>query len=234
MSNNTVNFNKALYDCATECSLRRINRTCKINFDSVACQSCRYYVKHYVNADPRHVELFMMEAEIKANDLHYQARSGIIWTIILIALIGFFTFKYVQWKINNDAYWKSREQQSPATTKVYVDEVWGTCEKVAQDMQRKKDYNGDGLINCIDAAVSFYTHFPDKSRITIERNINLPQQFNHLFNCVLINGTWRAIEPQAAYMRRGNNYFMKEYWGKQYDYKLNKDETEIWKVHARK
>jgi len=232
MSNNTVNFNKALYDCATECALRRLNRTCKKKFESASCQRCRYYVKHYVNADPRHVELFMMEAENNAYNLHHDARQSTVLILILIGLACLFVYGIASQRIKNAAYWKEQQSLAPTTT-IVRDEIWLICDKVARDMRLGKDYNGDGLINCIDAAVAFYKYYPDKSKVCIERNINPPVKFNHLFNCVLINGVWRAIEPQAAYIRRDNTYWMRSYWGKQYDYTLNKDETEQWKKYTR-
>jgi hypothetical protein len=47
---------------------------------------------------------------------------------------------------------------------------------------------------------------------------------NHLFNCVLIDGVWRAIEPQA-YWKNNSSYWMKDNWGSKYDNSKNKDVT---------
>jgi hypothetical protein len=97
---------------------------------------------------------------------------------------------------------------------------------------KKTDVNKDGLYNCIDAAVLFYKHYPDKSRVCIEINKNPKTGMHHLFNCVFTDGVWKAIEPQAYYTNK-SNYLMWAVWGNQYDNTYNHDETEKWKVYAR-
>jgi hypothetical protein len=49
---------------------------------------------------------------------------------------------------------------------------------------------------------------------------------HHLFNVVLIDGTWRAIEPQAVYRGHRNTYFMRDIWGSRYDHTLNRVVTQ--------
>jgi len=94
------------------------------------------------------------------------------------------------------------------------------------------DVDGDGLHNCIDAAVLFYQYYPDKSKVAIIINKNSSTGMNHLFNAVLINGIWVAIEPQA-YATNQRSYHMQDIWGSQYDSTFNRDETERWKIYAR-
>jgi len=55
---------------------------------------------------------------------------------------------------------------------------------------------------------------------------------NHLFNAVLIDGVWRAIEPQA-FASNQSSYWMRDVWGNQYDSNLNRDETARFSVYAR-
>jgi hypothetical protein len=96
--------------------------------------------------------------------------------------------------------------------------------EVSRAMRYHVDVNNDGLTNCIDAAVTFYKYFPDKSKVCIEVNYNPSTGMHHLFNCVLIDGVWRAIEPQA-YFKNHKSYYMKDVWGSQYDNSKNRDVT---------
>ena len=90
---------------------------------------------------------------------------------------------------------------------------------------KSSDVNKDGLYNCIDAAVLFYKYYPDKSKVAILVNKNPSTDMHHLFNAVLINRSWRAVEPQAYYLgwKAHNTYFMRDIWGSKYDASLNKD-----------
>jgi hypothetical protein len=104
--------------------------------------------------------------------------------------------------------------------------------RIVTEKWKKTDVNGDGLYNCIDAAVLFYKYYPDKNRVCIEVNVNPKTGMNHLFNCVFTDGVWKAIEPQA-YANNYSNYLMWAVWGSQYDKSYNRDETDKWKVYAR-
>jgi len=94
------------------------------------------------------------------------------------------------------------------------------------------DVNGDGKYNCIDAAVLFYKYYPDKSKVGIIINVNPKTDFNHLFNAVLINGRWIAIEPQA-YATNYKTYWMNDIWGNRYDNSYNRVATQIYARYAR-
>ena len=104
--------------------------------------------------------------------------------------------------------------------------------RIVAEKWKKTDVNGDGLHNCIDAAVLFYKYFPDKNKVCIEINVNPKTGMNHLFNCVFTDGVWKAIEPQS-YANNHSYYLMWEVWGSQYDKSYNRDVTERWKVYAR-
>jgi len=94
------------------------------------------------------------------------------------------------------------------------------------------DVNKDGLYNCIDAAVLFYKYYPVRDRVAIIINVNPRTGMNHLFNAVLINGTWIAIEPQA-YATNHRSYLMRDVWGNQYDNSYNRVATETYARFAR-
>jgi len=94
------------------------------------------------------------------------------------------------------------------------------------------DVNRDGLYNCIDAAVLFYQHYPDRSKVTIIINVNSNTGMNHLFNAVLINGSWIAIEPQA-YATNYSSYWMKDVWGNKYDNTYNRVALNRYSGYAR-
>jgi hypothetical protein len=103
--------------------------------------------------------------------------------------------------------------------------------KIVAEKWKKTDVNGDGLYNCIDAAVLFYQYYPDKSKVCIEVNKNPATGMNHAFNCVFTDGVWKAIEPQA-YAINHSNYLMWAVWGNEYDNKYNYDATEEYKRYV--
>jgi len=180
-----------------------------------------------VDADPRHQELFMMEAEDRARALSPDYFKPVFATIV----IGGLLVACLAAMCSNHSPKVSTKQTQP-TAIAKQNDITRTLEKVAEGMRRQVDVNNDGLNNCIDAAVLFYQYYPDKSKVCIERNYNPATGMNHLFNCVLVDGVWRAIEPQMVW-RGHTSYWMKDIWGAQYDNQLNVDETEDWKVFAK-
>jgi len=104
--------------------------------------------------------------------------------------------------------------------------------RIVAQLGKITDVNGDGLYNCIDAAVLFYKYYPIRDRVAIIINVNPRTGMNHLFNAVLINGTWIAIEPQA-YATNHRSYRMKDVWGNQYDNSYNRVATETYARFAR-
>ena len=227
-------FNKAIHNCGMECALRRFNRKCLKRFGSKACLACKWNIEAYVNADPRHVRLFMLQCEHDAQEL--KSRASLPWGIfvagfLIVLFLGIMHYRY------NKKYGPTQfeaSQPTAATRQAHLDdEIWATMSFVTRDLNKKVDVNGDGQINCIDASVLFYQYFPDKDRVCIEVNYNPKTKWHHAFNCVKINGVWRGIEPQSLW-KKGSSYWMKDVWAKKYDSSYNQDETEIYKKYVRK
>jgi len=104
--------------------------------------------------------------------------------------------------------------------------------KIVAQKWKTTDVNKDGLYNCIDAAVLFYKYYPVRDKVAIIINVNPKTDMNHLFNAVLINGTWIAIEPQA-YATGYKSYWMKDVWGNKYDNTFNRVATDNWAKYAK-
>jgi hypothetical protein len=96
---------------------------------------------------------------------------------------------------------------------------------VSRDLNNKRDMTGNGKSNCEDAAILFYMYYPDKDNVRIYANDNDATNMRHAFNIVLIDGVWRAIEPQAYHLGWQSHgiYFMRDIWGNVYDHTKNKD-----------
>ena len=161
-------------------------------------------------------------------------------TIIICSLIGFYihnnqTSRHDKIKSNrniaNAEAPKPQVSQTPQASSM-DSIIRQTISKVTYDMMHDVDVDSNGDISCIDAAVLFYKYFPDKSKVCIEWNYNPKKDFNHMFNCVLINESWRAIEPQMLMFLR-DTYWMADIWGDRYDSRLNKDVTARWEHLAK-
>jgi hypothetical protein len=121
------------------------------------------------------------------------------------------------------AYTSSTVQPASSSVTTYSEAdrmIKATLGIVAQKYKAKQDCNGDGLTNCIDAAVWFYQYYPVRNDVCIESN----SMMSHAFNCVKMDGVWRAIEPQA-YATGWDVYFMSNIWGKEYEPYYNYDST---------
>jgi len=106
-----------------------------------------------------------------------------------------------------------------------------TLEKVAYDWDVKKvDVNSDGLINCIDAAVLFYNYYPDKKDVKIISTI-IKNPGGHLFNMV---GDIDIEPQAFTTTPKWHLYSMGFIWGKDYKPQYNRDETYMWKAYARR
>jgi hypothetical protein len=163
-----------------------------------------------------------------------EVKKIIIEAVLLVActILGIFIGSIAYSRHKGDRYHeqlKNRPTNQVVKTTPQVSsypEIDVTLWKVAEDFKNKKDVNHDMLVNCIDAALLFYQYYPDKSKVCIELNYNTTTKFNHLFNCVLVDGIWRAIEPQTyAYVTGRKSYWMKDIWGDKYDKQYNKDVT---------
>lgn len=216
----------ALQKIAMECTLRRRSRKCRRNFDSYECNKCDYYVKNYIDADPAQIKLFMVNTNFEAGKMLTTSRRlnwGIVgWLLLLVGFVGGVIYllgpvadrNKAEWLAKANAYSVANNVASKPTT----NDIERTLQQVALNM---KDVNNDGLINCIDAAVLFYQYYPDKSKVTISLNRNDATGMNHLFNVVLVDGVWRAVEPQTYYTNN-TAYWMRDAWGSKYDSSLNK------------
>jgi len=127
--------------------------------------------------------------------------------------------------VNNAVHASARASSSPAVKNNFDhSNIDKTLRSVAENFMRI-DTNGDGLHNCIDAAILFYQYYPDKSKVCIVLNRNPNTGMNHLFNWVSTDGVWEAIEPQA-YISNHSNYLMRAVWGSQYDNSYSRNVTD--------
>jgi|TergutMp193P3_1026864.scaffolds.fasta_scaffold45274_3 hypothetical protein len=233
-----LDYNQAVFETAMACVQFRRMKKCRNTFGCMVCNECKFYVKKYVMADNYTIDLFMMQATKEAvrtyGNIHGY-RKGFIAVLIIL---GFLTVKTYQMEtdyIKVVPTTKAVEIESAASTEsgVTLDDIEATLINVKREMNRNIDVNGDGLNNCIDAAVTFYKYFPKKQYVSITQNYNAVTGFNHLFNCVYIDGVWKAVEPQSRYINHNRQIYMKQYWGDEYDNTKNMDKTQQYAVYAR-
>jgi len=162
--------------------------------------------------------------------------SSTTWWIaagMIAALIALVIFCNVQVSRGHYLGWnKPQKVVAPKVDNPGIDQhayIQNTLVYVGNNLSAGTDVNKDGLVNCIDAAVLFYSKYPDKQRVAIEENRHPDGRMNHLFNVVFTNGVWRAVEPQA-YWKNHKSYWMKDVWGSDYDNRYNKDVTELYKA----
>ena len=154
-----------------------------------------------------------------------------------VALLIYMLFSWIVW--DYDPFWmriKIKTNFPPPVTRGLIADTGSeqhanideTLSKVAEELWKGRDVNGDKLLNCIDATVIFYHYFPDQSKVCIMGNVNPATNFNHLFIGVFSDGVWKFIEPQAYYS--GNeSYWMEDVWDTRYDRRYNKEETRQWR-----
>jgi hypothetical protein len=231
--NDIPSVQQALYDVAVNCAARRLDRRCTAEYTSSTCTGCKWNVLEYVDADPRKAKLLLLSAERSAKQLRHTAdtvkafgRGVNALTVVIALIVGVLGVLAVIGLVRQEK--ERAERLRPKPTTVQTVKPATTDSKVNKALQAVKDnyrdVNGDGLLNCIDAAVLFYQYYPNKNEVTIELNYNISTGLNHLFNVVNFNGTWRAIEPQNGVTRQ-SSYFMKDVWGSKYDPAYNKDVT---------
>jgi hypothetical protein len=187
----------------------------------------------------------MVQAECEACGIRYSNNKHhlgyAIWLAIFLILALYFWHEENGYDQKKKVSRTSSYQVSRTTTAVTRSgtstsehaNIDKTLRIVAEQLQKKVDVNGDGLVNCIDAAVLFYQYYPDKSKVCIEINYNPKKDFHHLFNCVYTDGVWKAVEPQAHWSNR-SSYWMWAVWGNTYDKTYNRDETEKWKKYVKR
>jgi len=162
-------------------------------------------------------------------------------TIIICSIIGFFFWNNEKQKESKYESKQNVTNAVQASARASSSNVAGSISehanidktlKIVAEKWKTTDVNGDGLHNCIDAAVLFYQYYPDKSKVSIEVNRNPNTKMNHLFNCVFTDGVWKAIEPQA-YASKYSNYLMWAVWGNEYINTYNRDVTDEYKRYVR-
>ena len=224
----------ALWKVAMECSLKRLERKCNNNFNDAICSGCKYNIYQYIDADPRHAALFMLEVEDQAADLIQtikRANSYIRTSVLLIVGFIVISILILSYKPNSSSqpihvpmFHQIPEQpvrvQPKVSSSTVEQNIEITLNRVARDLRNRVDVNADGLVNCIDASVLFYKYYPVRNEVTITLNYNEATGMNHLFNVVKIKESWRAIEPQAKYVNN-NSYWMRDVWGAKYDSSKN-------------
>jgi hypothetical protein len=107
-----------------------------------------------------------------------------------------------------------------------------TIRRVTELLRKNADVNGDGLTNCIDAAVLFYQLYPDKNNARIMINRNFIAGMNHLYISVFSGGIWIAVEPQA-YHTNHCSFLMQNVWGRRYDSRFSRDATQRYLRYVR-
>jgi hypothetical protein len=250
----SITHSTAIASVAETCSLWRAKKDCIAKFNStgtletfssgtdnksLCCTECPNHIGRYINAEPRDLELFMFQSDKDVRSkLHANRRANRgFWSAVAIPILIIYSLIWfasrpqagrftetqkflhpIAWSRHNAVPPTPPIQPQTMTTHQMIEY---TLYAVAKSFDKKVDVNGDGLTNCIDAAVLFYQYWPgDKDDICIELNDGIW----HAFNCVFINGVWRAVEPQAYRSdNKYNVYYMRDVWGKQYDSSFNKD-----------
>ena len=231
--NTLPSSDQAFYNIALECSLRRSKGQCRHQFDSDMCNQCGVYIRKFTRADDAAIQMLFLHTDTRAYQYKKEKRMRALKYTVILGLIAIVLWKgyYKDLPGRKPLFFEAPRTTLNNSSNVY-DQINRTLHQVKYDMDRNKDYDKNGKINCIDASVSFYKHFPDKTKVRLVSNRNASKDFNHLFVAVLIDEVWRAIEPQA-YWKNHKDYFMRDYWGAKYDSSLNEDETALYSRYAR-
>ena len=119
-------------------------------------------------------------------------------------------------------------------TNYYTEDKW-IVNTLIRTHSQVKDINGDGIINCIDYAITYKRlwdlQYP-ASCCEIIRNFNVHTGWHHLFISVRGNekAKWIFIEPQGTSF----NYKMSDFWKDKYDPTYNIFyETKKWLARGR-
>lgn len=163
--------------------------------------------------------------------------------IITLVICSVIYFNFLDNEKPQEANFENR-QNTAAVVKAFarsplIDTVENTSKheniektlRLVAEKWKRTDTNGDGLYNCIDAAVLFYQYYPDRSNVRIIVNQSQKTGMNHLFNCVFMDGTWETIEPQS-FANNHANYLMRSVWGNRYDNSYDRDATSDYSRYA--
>jgi hypothetical protein len=180
------------------------------------------------------MELFMLQAENSAAEV--EATSGNHRLVFALIIIGCLGMAWLSW--DNQQYrehLRNNPNDAPTwgmymTQRQQHQQIWDTLHIVSDYMRRGVDVNGDGLVNCIDAAVIFYRYFPGRA-IRMMENYNRPTM-HHLYIDVWYRGRWISIEPQAHF-RNHRSFFMRDVWGSTWNRRFSEDWTHWWRRYVR-
>jgi len=240
MINNLINsrppsFNQSLYNVATQCCVNRMRRKpeCKLGFNSVACNYCACYIKKYIDPSmpQNYIDLFMLDAGNRAKivNAHWVSpRRRVITTLVWLVLLGFAVFG-VRTCITKRSILSNTLEQSPAKTYKHKDfprvnrQIWDTLVQVKEDMERGIDHNNNGSVNCQDATLSFYLHYPERDKVLMIANYNM----SHAYISIKIGRSYLFVEPQALLMNSTTTYEPGYIWGMEYGRSLRYDGFEI-------
>jgi len=231
---NDASFENNALKYAVKCAMRRSKNLCSSVFYTAYCENCTYFVKNYLPAetDDQGIKLFMLKAEEEARAMTMEKLNytGFAAGFLVCIILAWIVWDY-------DPFWiriKVKTTPPPVTRGIIADtgieqhaNIDETLGKVAEELWKGRDVNGDKQLNCIDAAVIFYHYFPDKSKVRIMGNVNPGINFDHLFIGVFSDGDWKLIEPQAYYSGK-ESYWMEDVWDIRYDTRYNKEETNRW------
>ena len=234
----TPDREEAIWNCATACALRRKERKCRNKFGSNACDGCKINIMRYGYFDPDDAQLYMMQAEGNAYELAGEGNivrdAVLLMLLVVLIFIGLAELGNYRAEKYREALRKERSSPKdlpPGSTEEHAS-IRRTLRTVSDYMSGGTDLNGDGLTNCIDAAVIFYKHYPDKQRVRIIENKHPDGRMWHLFNSVYTNGKWLTVEPQAHYMGH-TKYWMKDIWKSVYDPRYDRNATEEYRSYAK-
>lgn len=226
------NRDQALWNCARECGLRRIRKSCRNEYGSYACNSCSLDIRQYGNFSPQDAQLYMMQANSAAQELQDINIRCNLFFVFIAAIALILGGVYIKNYIITLRQYSSSPQESLNIAPSKHEQIESILRKVRLSMLEKADINNDGLSNCIDAAVTFYKLYPERNNVRIIVNKHPDGRMHHLFNAVYTDGDWLHIEPQAMYMHY-NFYSMPFVWKNTYNPLYNKDATEEYRKYAK-
>ena len=225
-----IKSSNAIYNVAMECSLRRANKKCREHLHSAKCYSCHHYVGRYIDADPRHIDLYMYQADIEVSSMKSSLFHNTLRSLIVIAFaIGIIAGAFYILRLPPPAQRNAQRFNQPTSMQQHNttahQRIEATLHRVARDIRAGRDMTGNGKVNCEDAAILFYMYYPIREHVRIMSNDNPRTGMRHAFNAVLIDGRWRTIEPLAYtagwQYHKGGTYFMRDIWGRRYNTRLS-------------
>jgi len=226
---------EALKLLVLECAMRRKNGKCTNDFNDALCKACncKLHLQNYCTMTDQQCNLMMLQAENSASIEKHSLLLNVVSIIIFIAVITFIAITPMLWdmaNMKNKIVSKTVQYNVPPVSTQSPDKMINDTLKIVTRVAH--DTNGDGLVNCIDAAVLFYQYYPVRSEVKIILNYNRETGMNHLFNSVSVDGRWFTVEPQAYYNGE-RKYWMIDYWDSYYDARFDRDDTERYKKYVR-